>query len=1212
MSVPNRTFTMKNGQNFTIETKKLQGGKNFAKPPSKDEIEKQFMEWVNNIFLEQKDLEQIKQLDSKYKFRICQLYNQFLKEERQNQQNEQNKMKKALEECKSLIIKLFKEYSDLHLNALLNNLRDQASYQYIHDKLQLIKQYLVVQTLLMKLKQLEEQSRIQKNFREQIAILEFFEFLIQYNIGRECLLVDGFFGILFSNFHPVETKVTGITLKILSGSKGLSWQPGCVQKILEAMHKFQKTYQLQNRFDIIIRTIYASKNLIMVFINIKFLFKFLYSLDNEIVDEVVKEFFDSKVNDKKVREVFRLVQGRIQKKLYQKEDCTYESVRKELKKFQHPLASEGSEQLLTHRFKTQDINISEKINLQEVVSEIVNHESSNQDFKNDQYYYFENGQDSIFYGIQRNVLEWINAILNIYQLLDNNQDSFLRAASEIQITDFYYDNNSTQLSDPYIDLKQNERGASFESPTKIIKQSDSSKHSENQLISQYEELIAELDDYKQQLKNEKELYLEKDQELQNIQNENENYKTENKQLKEQLIKSNEKIIELQNKITKLEKLQQNELLNQINNNKQQQVQIVQQQNNQIKQNIQIQQAQISLSYNFKKQKQNKILQTDDLDFQNTNQNNQNSSIINSNTNIANQKVGTQIPPPPPPPPPNFKVPPPPPIPTPTPKNAAPPPPPPSKNGVPPPPPPPPLPTSKIGAPPPPLKNGAPPPPPPPPKFGANQQLPPPPPIGNNLNQTQNQINSQIPSVPIRNLNWIVINNQIQNNSIFQIISDGLEQVDLDYSLLEKNFSKIQPKESNIKQSNTIQYITKITLLSSERSKNIELVLGKLKLPNSILIKLLKSFDNKIFTSAIIESLDAICPTDEEVKLLAEYTGEKELLGQPELFIDSIRTVHGFQYRLKAIKFQLSFKEQVTDLNKKINILNQCFSKVRQMPELETLFKIVLKIGNFLNASTNRGNAQGFKIDAIEKCADMKTSDNQENLLYYVIDLSENILKKEIINEQTILNLEQIEKLPISQLQIDLSEIKKGLNVITKAIEFQTEDKEDQVKAHLQPLKEEIVSDISNLEYQLKQLEDNYRQSAIYFCENIKDSSDKFGEKILKMLRCLLKNKKEKVQKEEKKKKQQEMLQKQQSKMQALSSQKPMSQTQSTPNSAQESIGKLNQSGLNVTTFKLVNENDVQVKQFGICQEIEELRKMRQIKLTSSMIKNESEEIEQDR
>ncbi|CAD8090063.1 unnamed protein product [Paramecium primaurelia] len=1207
MSVPSRTFIMKNGLQFTIETKKLQGEKNFCKPPSKDEIEKQFIEWLHQICLEQKELEQIKQLEPKYKFRICQLYNNFILTQKKNQINEETKIKKILEETKLQIIRLIQDNSDLHLNSLLNNLKEQQQLQYINEKLQLIKQYLVVQTLLMKLKQLEEQSRIQKNFREQTTILEFFEFLLQFKIGRECLMVDGFFGVLFSNFHPIETKITGITLKILSGSKGLSWQPGCVQKILEAMHKFQKTYQLQNRFDILVRTIYASKNLIMVFLIIKFLFKFLYSLDNEIVDEVVKEFFDSKVNDKKVNEVFCLVQARIQKQLYQKEDCTYESVRKDLKKFQHPLASDGSEQLLTNRFKTQDFIIPEKINLQDVVPEIVKNESLNQDFKNDQYYYFEFGQDSIFYGIQRNVLEWINAILNIYSLLDNNQDSFLKAASEIQVTDFYYDNNSTQLSDPYIELVPKERGSSFDSPTKIIKQIDSSKNSENQLTSQQDEILAELEDYKKQLQSEKELCSEKELELKSLIDENAIFKAENEELKKQIDKSKQTIIELQKKI---EKLEQKQLFNQNNDNIQQN----QAKNYQKIQEKQIQQAQILVSFNLKKQIQNTFVQTENQpeELQNRLQNQitQNSSTLNSTPPQTVQKEASN-PPPPPPPLPKTQTPPPPPPPPPPLKNGAPPPPPPlppSKNGAPPPPPPPP--PSKNGAPPPPppppppSKNGAPPPPPPPRNGGA----PPPLPIDNNQQQTSNQMVQQFPSIPIRNLNWVAINMQNQNNSIFQKISNDVEEINVDFLLLEKNFTKVQPKEQNIKQSSAQQTIAKITLLSSERSKNIELVLGKLKLPNNIIIKLLKSFDDKILTSAIIESLDGICPTEEEVKQLSEYSGEKDQLGNPELFVDALRTVNGFQHRLKAIKFKIGFKEQVADLKKKISTLDQSFLKVRQMPEIETLFKVVLKIGNFLNASTSRGNAKGFKIDTIEKCADMKTSDAQENLLYYVIDLTESILKKEIIDEQSIQSLEPIEKISISQLQIDFSDIKKGLNVVTKAMEYQTEDQEDQVRTFLQPLQEEIKTNIFIIEQQLTQLEDNYKQSAAYFCENQKDSSEKFGEKILKMLRCLLKNKKEKIQKEERKKKQQEILQKQQQKNMTQSNQKAQPQPLSAQSMKHASSGNSNQSTPNVAAFKLVNQNEIEVKQFGICKEIQELRQMRQIKLTNSMIQNEDQDI----
>jgi len=52
----------------------------------------------------------------------------------------------------------------------------------------------------------------------------------------------------------------------------------------------------------------------------------------------------------------------------------------------------------------------------------------------------------------------------------------------------------------------------------------------------------------------------------------------------------------------------------------------------------------------------------------------------------------------------------------------------------------------------------------------------------------------------------------------------------------------------------------------------------------------------------VDSLDAICPNEEDLKAIMEYSGAKELLGNAELFIDNLRQVNGFQFRLKSLKF----------------------------------------------------------------------------------------------------------------------------------------------------------------------------------------------------------------------------------------------------------------------------------------------------------------------
>lgn len=45
---------------------------------------------------------------------------------------------------------------------------------------------------------------------------------------------------------------------------------------------------------------------------------------------------------------------------------------------------------------------------------------------------------------------------------------------------------------------------------------------------------------------------------------------------------------------------------------------------------------------------------------------------------------------------------------------------------------------------------------------------------------------------------------------------------------------------------------------------------------------------------------------------------------------------------------------------------------------------VLAVGNYLNGQSARGGAYGFKMDMLEKIAEVKSTDNKKNLLMYVI------------------------------------------------------------------------------------------------------------------------------------------------------------------------------------------------------------------------------------
>jgi hypothetical protein len=80
------------------------------------------------------------------------------------------------------------------------------------------------------------------------------------------------------------------------------------------------------------------------------------------------------------------------------------------------------------------------------------------------------------------------------------------------------------------------------------------------------------------------------------------------------------------------------------------------------------------------------------------------------------------------------------------------------------------------------------------------------------------------------------------------------------------------------------------------------VLSKLKLPNNIISKALLTVDLKILTPSIIDALNGICPTDEEVVMVKTTKEDKTKFAKPELFIDAIREVNGFAWRLKGLVF----------------------------------------------------------------------------------------------------------------------------------------------------------------------------------------------------------------------------------------------------------------------------------------------------------------------
>ena len=71
----------------------------------------------------------------------------------------------------------------------------------------------------------------------------------------------------------------------------------------------------------------------------------------------------------------------------------------------------------------------------------------------------------------------------------------------------------------------------------------------------------------------------------------------------------------------------------------------------------------------------------------------------------------------------------------------------------------------------------------------------------------------------------------------------------------------------------------------------------------------------------------------------------------------------------------------------------------------------------------------------------------------------------------------------------------------KAITSHKADNEnDKIKETLEPHEQKIADRLTKIEADIKVLEEDYAKCVAFFCENPKDSSEKFGEKIMKLFR----------------------------------------------------------------------------------------------------------------
>ena len=418
---------------------------------------------------------------------------------------------------------------------------------------------------------------------------------------------------------------------------------------------------------------------------------------------------------------------------------------------------------------------------------------------------------------------------------------------------------------------------------------------------------------------------------------------------------------------------------------------------------------------------------------------------------ANVKKASVIPPPPPlpfdrasPPSPSVAVPPAPPPPpflaakTTSADKAAPPPPPFPPSRVPPlsagtiPPPPPPFPPSAI-PPPPPLSAGAIPPP-PPPLPASGQLAAPPPPLammkGNRPAQPMSGTSERAPlgqtltvpgmpstpSKPLKPLHWKKIENYKAANSVWQ---DLRVQPPSEQPLSSQTFQQIQglfqeepAKPARALAPTPVMSPSRVTLLDANRAKNIAIMLRKFKkMTADDLGTCIRSVNDSLTQDQISLMLNFL-PTKDETRILQDYPGPVEQLGEAEQYFLVIGQIPLLKERIELMAFRKRFDSELSDLLKDCCKIKSSCDVLHDSSNLKLLLKTTLDLGNVLNYKNYSGNAIGFRLESLDKLKSVRASKGHLTLFDFVCQVSFCQLSLEQLAEE-MATLEQSTRISVS-------------------------------------------------------------------------------------------------------------------------------------------------------------------------------------------------------
>ncbi|GAB5354290.1 hypothetical protein AAMO2058_000106300 [Amorphochlora amoebiformis] len=300
-----------------------------------------------------------------------------------------------------------------------------------------------------------------------------------------------------------------------------------------------------------------------------------------------------------------------------------------------------------------------------------------------------------------------------------------------------------------------------------------------------------------------------------------------------------------------------------------------------------------------------------------------------------------------------------------------------------------------GIPPPPGMAGIPAPPggiPPPPGMGPGLGLPPPPGMAISAAPAKPKCPAKKkikPGLRMKPLHWAKINNEAAYETVWKEIGDEDAKIisSLDVSEIETQFGDIPKKKAKVKKSAPVKKAPKkklVQLLDGKRRQAVDIALRGLKLTGEQARDAMLKMNRKLIPPEALGMLTNCCPNAMELDLLKSYSGPTDDLANAEGFMRVVSIIPNLTVRLQLWSFKDNFQDSIANTTDGITIVNKALRGLDRSSNFKKVLQIVLALGNYINGSTKKGAAWGFKLSSLGKLKMLRANDGKHNLMHFIV------------------------------------------------------------------------------------------------------------------------------------------------------------------------------------------------------------------------------------